>query len=57
MCKMPSNGAVNWFAGRGGGVFGILVLILLLSTTIHYIFQISLGSIFIVTKNGGRNRP
>lgn len=34
-------------------VFGILVLILLLSTTIYYIFQISLGSIFILLKMAG----
>ncbi len=34
-------------------VFGLLVLILLLSVAIHYIFEISLGTIFILTKMAG----
>ena len=36
-----------------GRVFGVLVLILLLSVAIHYIFEISLGTIFILTKMAG----
>ena len=34
-------------------VFGVLALILLLSVAIHYIFEISLGSIFILAKAAG----
>ena len=34
-------------------VFGMLILILLLSVAIHYIFEISLGTIFILTKMAG----
>ena len=34
-------------------VFGVLILILLLSVAIHYIFEISLGSIFILAKAAG----
>ncbi len=34
-------------------VFGVLALILLLSVAIHYIFEISLGSIFILAKTAG----
>ena len=34
-------------------VFGVLTLILLLSVAIHYIFEISLGSIFILAKAAG----
>lgn len=39
--------------GRWGRVFGILVLILLLSAAIHYILEISLGMIFVLAKAAG----
>ncbi len=39
--------------GRWWRVCGILVLILLLSAAIHYIFEISLGIIFVLAKSAG----